>query len=101
MKKRFKAPTYQSELFSIRSILVEDNTLCIRGTRYDEGVFLGTQYDITGFSFICNDAETLADLLNTTVVDLSEHIKYLIKGHVDLLESYCQKHDIACSLKYE
>lgn len=101
MKKRFKAPTYQSELFSIKSILVEDNTLCIRGNHYDDGVLLGTQYDITGFSFICNDAETLAYLLNTTVDNLPEHIKYLIKGHIDLLESYCRKRGLECNLKYE
>ena len=67
MKKCFKTPAYQSELFSIKSIWVEDNSLCIRGNHYDEGVLLGTQYDITGFSFICNDAETLAYLLKTTI----------------------------------
>lgn len=101
MKKRFKTPTYQSELFSIKSILVENNTLCILGNHYDEGVFLGTQYDITGFSFTCNDAESLAYLLNTTVDDLSEHINYIIKGHVDLLESYCRRHGLPCNLKYD
>lgn len=101
MKKRFKTPQYQSELFSIKSILVGDNTLCIRGTRYDEGVLLGTQYDTEGFSFTCNDAETLAYLLKTTVDGLAEHIKYFVKGHIDLLESYCRKHGIECNLKHE
>ena len=72
-----------------------------RGNHYDDGVLLGTQYDITGFSFICNDAETLAYLLNTTVDNLPEHIKYMIKGHIDLLESYCRKHGLECNLKYE
>lgn len=101
MKKCFKVPTYQSELFSIKSILVEDNTLCIRGNHYDEGVLLGTQYDITGFSFVCRDAETLAYLLNTNVDDLPERIKYLVKGHVDLFESYCRKHGLECNLRYD
>ena len=101
MKKRLRIPRYQSELFSIKSILVENNSLFIRGNHYDEGVLLGTQYDITGFSFNCSDAETLAYLLNTTIADLPEHITYLIKGHVDLLESYCQKHGLVCNLKYE
>ena len=76
MKKRFKTPTYPSELFSIKSITVEDNTICIRGNRYDEAVLLGTQYDISGFSFFCYDAEALADFLNLNKADLAESINY-------------------------
>ena len=100
MKKRLRIPRYQSELFSIKSILVENNSLFIRGNHYDEGVLLGTQYDTTGFSFICNDAETLAYLLNTKVECLADYIKYSIKGHIDLFYDYCRKHGLECNLEY-
>lgn len=100
MRKRFKTPTYQSDLFSVKSITVENNILNIRGDHYDEGVFLGTQYDICGFSFVCNDATALADLLNMNAESLPESIRYLIKGHVDMLDDYCRKHGLECKLKY-
>lgn len=100
MKKRLKIPKYHSELFSIESILVENNSLCIRGDRYGEGVLLGTQYSIDGFSFICDDATELADFLNTDVESLAEHIRYSVKGHIDLLYDYCQKHGLTCRMEY-
>lgn len=97
MKKRFKIPTYQSELFSIESILVENNTLCIRGNCYDENYSLGYEGAVIGFTFICDDVETLTDLLNTS--DLPNHIRFVIKNHINLLEQYCKKHGLPCSLK--
>lgn len=97
MKKCFKTPTYQSELFSIRSILVEDNTLYIRGNCYDEDYNLGYEGAVSGFTFICDDAEALAELLN--ISDLSNHIRFVIKNHIDLLEQYCKKHGLPCTLK--
>lgn len=100
MKKRLKIPKYQSELFSIDSILVENNSLCIRGDRYGEGVLLGTQYSIDGFSFICDDATELADFLNTDVDSLAEYIRYSVKGHINLLEDYCRKHSLGYKLEY-
>lgn len=100
MKKRLNIPKYPSELFSIESILVENNTLCIRGHCYDDGVLLGTQYDSNGFSFICIDAMTLSDLLHTTVDCLADYVKYSIKGHINLLYDYCRKHGLECNLEY-
>lgn len=100
MKKRIKIPKYSSEFFAIESILVENNTLCIRGYRYGEGVLLGTQYSIDGFSFVCDDAVELADLLNTDVDSLAEYIRYSLKGHINLLEDYCRKHSLEYKIEY-
>ena len=41
MKKFFKTPTCQSELFSIKYITIENNSLIICGNFYDEDYNLG------------------------------------------------------------
>ena len=97
MKKRLKIPKYSSELFSIKYITIENNSLGIRGNCYDEDYNLGYEGAVSGFTSICDDAEALAELLNTS--DLSNHIRFVIKNHIDLLEQYCKKHGLPCSLK--
>lgn len=84
MKKRFKIPIHKSELFSVKYITTENNSLTIRGKCYDEDYNLGYEGAVSGFTFICNDAEALAELLNT--YDLSNRIRFVIKNHIDLLE---------------
>lgn len=99
MKRKINIPKYLSSSFSIRFISVEDNTLCIRGNYSDEDYNLGMWHDTNGFSFVCNDAETLAYLLRTDVSHLADFIRFEIKGHVDILEQYCKQHGLPCTLK--
>lgn len=97
MKCKIKIPAYTSELFFVRSVSVENNTLCISGTRYDDDINIGMWHDTTEFVFTCKDAEGLADLLRIHVGDFADYIRYILKGHVDILEQYCRKHGLECT----
>lgn len=50
MKKRLKIPKYSSELFSIKYITIENNSLGIRGNCYDEDYNLGYEGAVSGFT---------------------------------------------------
>lgn len=99
MKHTIKIPEYPSELFSVRFVSVENNTLCIRGTRYDDDYNIGMWHDTGEFVFTCNDAEELAGYLRIHVEDLEDYVRYMLKGHIDVLEQYCRKHGLECTLR--
>lgn len=98
MKHTIKVPAYPSELFAVKSVSVENNTLCISGIRYDEDYNIGMWHETTEFIFTCKDAEELANLLRIQVDNFEDYIRYTLKGHVDILEQYCRKQGVDCTL---
>ena len=98
MKHTIKIPTYPSELFSVRSVSVANNVLSISGIRSDEDCNIGMWHDTGEFVFTCKDAEELAGYLRIHVEDLEDYVRYMLKGHIDVLEQYCQKHGLECAV---
>lgn len=99
MKHTIKIPAYPSELFAVKSVSVEDNIFRISGTRYDDDYNIGMWHETTEFVFTCKDAGELADLLRIQVDNFEDYIQYMLKGHIDVLEQYCQKQGLECEMQ--